>query len=983
MRSFLTRCPGGRQFLSTTESVLSTNGFAYTFLGLYVACNVLLFLDAAVMEAKLHTDFQKYVTAVARGCGATINFNMGVVILLASRSALGFLRETPLNMVLPLDKAMPELHKVVGILIVNAGILHSATHWATYIAKKPWLGGFQGSTSLFISGTILLILAVAIRVVARTVVYQSNYEAFYRIHVGGAIAMFITIVIHGLHYGVPNTWKWIIGPAIIYVIDVSARTFREKRSYLLVSKHSAVFQGPDILKIRLPRVFHFVAGQYAELKVPAISHFQWHPFTIASAPHEAEMTFYIKAVGDWTISLYQLFGERIRSNGADIEVHIRGPFGAATQHVGQFDRVILIGGGVGATPFCSVTKDSYNWISNWTPSKRKQIKSPLVRNFIENRPRGRRPFNIAEDSARNSRNEEQRSNPRDGSRFARTADSETSDSHIFTTNVFSETLALSDLARMSDAGESVEELISWRGTQMGHAMLESFRNSPEQSNYRDSDDQDGQGETSNSGREYVSAEGSSSNSAEAEPNFKDNMGKAHETLQASQFDVRASSKSLSTHATASKASTTRKFAQPFSRSLQAYGDEDGMGSYRENSSGHQRQSVDYYSALYSAYSDQENNEIYQKSLHMIVGMSFGSVSLVKNMQRRRARKNITQAGAEQLPVVTESEDLRIFDNPRVLFLLFLRSVTINMVLLWLLIIRFILAGTAYVFDGLRVFDNSIAIYKSSTLTKVDLVLVCLVVLLVGIPSVLEIVELGAAPVHGIDLFVLTPLALFGLVTDSAVLLGVGNDVQLFAVIHLFVIWPILAVLLLMRLLRVIGERIAQAESLLQTHSSTKAVDFYWTAPTPNDDKWLVDELAPYSNNEKVQMHRYLTRITEAPTNTVIQPPNKQYLHTNYGRPKWSEILNETAENCKNNTTIGVFFCGPHSMGQAVQDACMDAMRNSIIRGLHSGAHAMRRLEEVFGDAVSANLYTGERADSKRAGANGCNVKFVFKRESFA
>eukprot|EP00168_Porphyra_purpurea_P000134 TRINITY_DN10176_c0_g1_i1.p2 TRINITY_DN10176_c0_g1~~TRINITY_DN10176_c0_g1_i1.p2 ORF type:complete len:155 (+),score=30.32 TRINITY_DN10176_c0_g1_i1:104-568(+) len=67
--------------------------------------------------------------------------------------------------------------------------------------------------------------------------------------------------------------------------------------------------GDCILCLRFPRAFDYVAGQYAELCVPAISRIEWHPFTIASAPHESEMVFYIKRNGDWTAALYELFAE--------------------------------------------------------------------------------------------------------------------------------------------------------------------------------------------------------------------------------------------------------------------------------------------------------------------------------------------------------------------------------------------------------------------------------------------------------------------------------------------------------------------------------------------------------------------------------------------------------------------------------------------------------------------------------------------------
>lgn len=142
------------------------------------------------------------------------------------------------------------------------------------------------------------------------------------------------------------------------------RHAKRSRSYLLLSKRAAGSQGKGVLCLRLPHIFHFQAGQYAELKVLALSTFQWHPFTMASATHEPEMVFYVKACGDWTCSLCQV------CNGAselpeEVEVHVRGPFGSPAQHVGQFEQIILNGSGVGATPFCSVTKATRHWMENW------------------------------------------------------------------------------------------------------------------------------------------------------------------------------------------------------------------------------------------------------------------------------------------------------------------------------------------------------------------------------------------------------------------------------------------------------------------------------------------------------------------------------------------------------------------------------------------------------------------------------------------
>jgi hypothetical protein len=49
------------------------------------------------------------------------------------------------------------------------------------------------------------------------------------------------------------------------------------------------------------------AGQYIFINCPDISYFQWHPFTLTSAPEEDFISVNIKMVGDWT----KAFGKAI------------------------------------------------------------------------------------------------------------------------------------------------------------------------------------------------------------------------------------------------------------------------------------------------------------------------------------------------------------------------------------------------------------------------------------------------------------------------------------------------------------------------------------------------------------------------------------------------------------------------------------------------------------------------------------------------
>ena len=50
--------------------------------------------------------------------------------------------------------------------------------------------------------------------------------------------------------------------------------------------------------------FDYHAGQYAFMCIPELGMFQWHPFSMSSAPFEADCMLHIRVLGNWTKSLY-------------------------------------------------------------------------------------------------------------------------------------------------------------------------------------------------------------------------------------------------------------------------------------------------------------------------------------------------------------------------------------------------------------------------------------------------------------------------------------------------------------------------------------------------------------------------------------------------------------------------------------------------------------------------------------------------------
>lgn len=147
--------------------------------------------------------------------------------------------------------------------------------------------------------------------------------------------------------------------AIPTLLIVMERTFR---TLLVLQKIPARIEVLDdetiMLTCTIPklRIWNYEAGQYVFLCVPQLSYFQWHPFTISTAVGR-EMQLHIKTDGNWTSLL----------RNAEIKyIALDGPYGAPAQRFYDFDQTIIVGAGIGVTPFSGIlndlqTREDHDW----------------------------------------------------------------------------------------------------------------------------------------------------------------------------------------------------------------------------------------------------------------------------------------------------------------------------------------------------------------------------------------------------------------------------------------------------------------------------------------------------------------------------------------------------------------------------------------------------------------------------------------------
>ncbi|GLU00729.1 hypothetical protein SLE2022_180750 [Rubroshorea leprosula] len=92
------------------------------------------------------------------------------------------------------------------------------------------------------------------------------------------------------------------------------------------------------------------------VNVPGISKLQWHPFTISSSSNlEPErISVVIKTKGSWSRKLYDM----VSSLSIDrLEVALEGPYGPASTHFLRHDKLVMVSGGSGITPFISIIRE--------------------------------------------------------------------------------------------------------------------------------------------------------------------------------------------------------------------------------------------------------------------------------------------------------------------------------------------------------------------------------------------------------------------------------------------------------------------------------------------------------------------------------------------------------------------------------------------------------------------------------------------------
>ncbi|KAM9352679.1 NADPH oxidase 5 [Symphorus nematophorus] len=293
-----------------TRAYWHNNSRKLLFLCLYACLNLLLFVSALLQHRQGGAWFM-----VAKGCGQCLNFNCTFVMVLMLRRCLTWLRATWVVRVLPLDQNIL-LHQIVGYAILCFTLVHTTAHifnfvqlsessefsvWEYLLTTRPGIGWVKGTAS--VTGVVLQVIICLMVLCSSTFVRRSgHFEVFYWSHLS-YVWVWSLLVVH-----CANFWKWFVVPGLLFLLEKIVGIAVSRMGGLYIVEVNLLPSKVTHLVIKRPQFFHFKPGDYVYINIPMIAKYEWHPFTISSAPEQSDtMWLHIRSMGQWTNRLYESF----------------------------------------------------------------------------------------------------------------------------------------------------------------------------------------------------------------------------------------------------------------------------------------------------------------------------------------------------------------------------------------------------------------------------------------------------------------------------------------------------------------------------------------------------------------------------------------------------------------------------------------------------------------------------------------------------
>ncbi|VVA90575.1 unnamed protein product [Arabis nemorensis] len=324
-----------------------------------------------------------YCVSVAKGSAETLKFNMALILLPVCRNTITWLRtKSKLGFVVPFDDNI-NFHKVIAFgIAIGIGLQWHAIFRVCCMQKMD--GWVDRSHYVGPNGGGLYFRTIVVPTqpsqARKRLKRLTGFNAFwYSRHL--FVIVYVLLLVHGYfiylskEWYEKTTWMYLAVPTLLYACERLIRAFRSGSKAVNILK-VGLYRG-NVLSLYMsnPKGFKYTSGQYIYVNCAEVSPLQWHPFSITSASGDDYLSIHIRTLGDWTSQLKSLFSKVCQPPSTsqsglfitDIGFQgflIDGPYGAPAQEYRNYDVLLLVGLGIGATPLISIIRDLLNNIKN-------------------------------------------------------------------------------------------------------------------------------------------------------------------------------------------------------------------------------------------------------------------------------------------------------------------------------------------------------------------------------------------------------------------------------------------------------------------------------------------------------------------------------------------------------------------------------------------------------------------------------------------
>ncbi|XP_070541735.1 dual oxidase 2-like isoform X2 [Ptychodera flava] len=318
-----------------------------------------------------------YGVTVTRGAASAMMFTYSSLLVTMCRNLITYLRETVLNRYIPFDAAI-SFHKIIAMAALFFTVMHcighslNFYHIATQTANDltclfrefkhrshelPKFHYWCWETITGLTGVALLLIVVVMYIFATQYARRHVFTWFWNTH-QLYVLLYILMVLHGSGRLVqfPIFHTYFIGPVVLFTFDKLISISR-KKAEIAVMRAELLPSEVTYLEFKRPAAFEYKSGQWVRIACLVLGESEYHPFTLTSAPHEENLKLHIRAVGPWTTNLRNTYDPSIIRDHPLPKLYLDGAFGEGHQDWYRYEVAVLVGGGIGVTPFASILKD--------------------------------------------------------------------------------------------------------------------------------------------------------------------------------------------------------------------------------------------------------------------------------------------------------------------------------------------------------------------------------------------------------------------------------------------------------------------------------------------------------------------------------------------------------------------------------------------------------------------------------------------------